>query len=82
MKLNVSVNDSDKPRIFSFSIPRWLYLNQLGVSLIAMRRDVPIKPRQARRCLRAVKKVMRQQGITRICEIDVDTKGAVVHIDL
>ena len=82
MKLNISVKDAAKPRVFSFSIPRWFYMNSLGVSLIAMKKDVPVSPRQARKALRAVKMVMRQQGISRIAEVEVCTKAADVTIDL
>lgn len=77
MKLNINTDG----KAINFGIPRWVYLNRLGVSLIAMRRDVPISPRQARKALRAVKKVMREHDIHSIVRVEVDAEGTKVIVD-
>ena len=79
MKLKVTQTDD---RNIALSLPRWLYMNGLAVSIITMRRDVPISPRQARKCLRAVKKTMRAKGIRSIAEVEVNAGDTQVHINL
>ena len=77
MKLNINADG----RVINFGIPRGVYLNRLGVSLIAMRKDVPFSPRQARKALREVRKVMKEHDIPSIVRIEVDTDGTKVIID-
>ena len=77
MKLNISTDG----RVINFGIPRWIYLNKLGVSLISMRRDVPFSPRQARKALREVRKVMKEYDIPSIVRVEVETDGTTVIID-
>jgi len=77
MKLNINTEG----KVINFGIPRWIYLNQLGISLIAMHKDVPFSPRQARKSLRAVKRVMKEHNIPSIVCVEVDAEGAKVIID-
>ncbi len=79
MKLNVT---QEGQRCLSMRLPRWLYLNSLGVTLIALRRDVPIRPRQARRALRAVKKAMRKHHLQTLVQVEVVTDNNTVNIDV
>jgi len=79
MKLRIETEDT---RNFHLSIPRWLYMNSLAVSIITLRREIPISPRQARKSLRAVKRAMRSGKIKTIVEIEVNTADTQVHIEV
>ncbi len=79
--MKIDVKEAEK-RIIRIGIPRWLYMNSLGISIAAMRREVPFSPKQARKSLRAVKKAMKKYGIKTVAQIEVDTGDTQVSIEI
>lgn len=67
MRIEISTEDF-KRRIV---LPRFLYMNGLAVSVIAVFAAKGISPRQARKALRAVKETMREYNLTSICDVEV-----------
>ncbi len=76
MKIHIEADG----KLHKISIPRWLYLNRIGISLIALCRDVPFTPRQGRKAVKAVKKVMKEYEMTSIATIEIDEKNSKVSI--
>ena len=77
MKLYVT---EDGQRLFRLSLPRWLYLNSIGATFFAWRKEVPISARQMRKSVRAIKKVLRQKKLTSIAHVEVKTGDVNVDV--
>jgi len=78
MKIHIEADEKN----FKISIPRWLYMNQLGISILALRKDVPFTPKQGRKAVRAVKKVMKEYEMTSIATIEIEEKDSKVNVSI
>lgn len=76
MKIHIEADE----KTFKISIPRWLYMNRLGISLLALRKDVPFTPKQGRKAVKAVKKVMKEYEMTSIATIEIEDKGDKISV--
>ncbi len=76
MKIHIEADEKN----FKISIPRWLYMNKLGISLLALRKDVPFTPKQGRKALKAIKKTMKEYDLSAIATVEIDEKDSKINI--
>lgn len=76
MKIHIEADEKN----FKISVPRWLYMNRLGISLLALRKDVPFTPKQGRKAVKAIKKAMKEYDLSSIATVEIDEKDSKVDI--
>lgn len=62
---------TEEGRTHRIALPRFLYMNDLTASAAALFGKADISPRQARAALHAVKKAVREHGLTSICDVTI-----------